>query len=227
VGSQLTYLTHRRITLPDSEYTASPTSLFIAYLTTLSVAHNIGRRIVATYDQWMPITVAARSKAWTVFGHSNHTPGMDVCVSYPVRVVLYVASGIATGWSPIQGVLPTVYRITKLKKRPGSDKGLLDRWWIKWVMNRKHRAEESCRVSFMLLSSCLFGGSEQDIRTAMLSLWPIRLGTRVVLSKVLQERKTSLYCIVCWNAGSSQLNCGLPAPGFITWWLHCQTRNKN
>jgi hypothetical protein len=42
-----------------------------------------------------PITMAARSKAWTVFAR---TRGMDVCV-YSVCVVLCVGSGLAKGWS--------------------------------------------------------------------------------------------------------------------------------
>jgi hypothetical protein len=73
-----------------------------------------------------PITVALQSKAWTVFASSNagivgsnHTQGMDACV-----FILCVGGGLATGWSPVQGVLPTVYRSKKLKKRPRSNKGL-------------------------------------------------------------------------------------------------------
>jgi hypothetical protein len=69
-------------------------------------------------------TVAARSKAWTFFTRSDTwimgsdpTQGMDVCV------VLCVGNGLATDRSPVQGVLPSAYRITKLKKRPRS-KGL-------------------------------------------------------------------------------------------------------
>jgi hypothetical protein len=42
---------------------------------------------------------------------------MSVCV-YSVCIVLCVGSGLMTGWSPDQGVLLTVYRIKKLKKRP-------------------------------------------------------------------------------------------------------------
>jgi hypothetical protein len=80
----------------------------------------------------MPITVAARSKAWTVLVRSiagivgsNPSQGMDVCVRLLcVYVVLCVANGLATGWSPIQGVLPTVIRIKKLKNRSRSNKGL-------------------------------------------------------------------------------------------------------
>jgi hypothetical protein len=52
----------------------------------------------------MPITVAARSKAWTVIArgnagivNSNPTQGMNVCVCvYAVCVVLCVGSGSAT-----------------------------------------------------------------------------------------------------------------------------------
>jgi hypothetical protein len=48
---------------------------------------------------------------------------MTVCV-YSVCAVLCVDSGLETGRFPVQGVLPTVCRITKLKKRPGPNKGL-------------------------------------------------------------------------------------------------------
>jgi hypothetical protein len=80
---------------------------------------------MSPYVLMEPIKVAARSKAWTVFARSNvgivglnPTQGMDVCVRlFCVRVVLCVGNGLATGWSPVHGVLPTVYRIKKLKKR--------------------------------------------------------------------------------------------------------------
>jgi hypothetical protein len=63
-----------------------------------------------------PITVAAQSKAWTVFALSNTgivgskpTRGIDVCVRlFCVCVAKCAGSGIATGSSPLQGVLPTV-----------------------------------------------------------------------------------------------------------------------
>jgi hypothetical protein len=65
----------------------------------------------------LPITVATRSDAWTVFAHSktgivvsNSNRGMDVCVLlFCVCVVLCVDSVLATGWSPVHGVLPKVY----------------------------------------------------------------------------------------------------------------------
>jgi hypothetical protein len=72
----------------------------------------------------MPITVVGLSKAWTVFARSNidvvgsnPTQGMGVCVRlFWVYIVLSVGSGLVTDWSPVQEVLPTVYRIKKLKK---------------------------------------------------------------------------------------------------------------
>jgi hypothetical protein len=60
--------------------------------------------------------MAARSEAWIVFARSNtgimgSNPiwDMDVCVRlFCVCAVLYVHNGLATGWSPVQGVLPTL-----------------------------------------------------------------------------------------------------------------------
>jgi hypothetical protein len=57
--------------------------------------------------------VAARCKAWKVFARWNTrivgsipTRGMDVCVRlFCVCVVLCAGRGLATGWSPVQGVL--------------------------------------------------------------------------------------------------------------------------
>jgi hypothetical protein len=67
-------------------------------------------------EMFKPITVAARSKAWTVFFRSNTeivglnpNQGMDVCVLiFCVCAVLYGDSGLATGWSSVHAVLPTV-----------------------------------------------------------------------------------------------------------------------
>jgi hypothetical protein len=75
----------------------------------------------------MPITVASLPKAWTVFSRSNigivgsnPTQGMDVCVGlFCVCVVLCVGIGLATGWSPVQGVQPTEYRLRNWKSGQG------------------------------------------------------------------------------------------------------------
>jgi hypothetical protein len=70
----------------------------------------------ATFFLLDTITVAARSKAWTVFARSNTvivgsnpTEGIDVYVR--------------RGWSPFQGVLLVVYRIKKVKRRLESNNG--------------------------------------------------------------------------------------------------------
>jgi hypothetical protein len=72
-----------------------------------------------------PITVAAPSKIWTVFARSdteivgsNPTQGMDVCVRlFCVCVVLCTGSGLATGWSTVQGVLPTAYGLRNCRAK--------------------------------------------------------------------------------------------------------------
>jgi hypothetical protein len=66
-------------------------------------------------------------KAWTVFANPNigimrlnRIRGMDVCVRlFSVCVVLCVGSGLATGWSLVQGVLPTVYVLRNWKSDQG------------------------------------------------------------------------------------------------------------
>jgi hypothetical protein len=69
----------------------------------------------------LPITVATRYNVWTVFARlnagivgSSPTRGMGVCVRlFCVCAVLCAGSGLATDSSPVQGVLPTVYRILR------------------------------------------------------------------------------------------------------------------
>jgi hypothetical protein len=42
---------------------------------------------------------------------------MDVCMRlFCVFVVLYAGSELATGWSPVQGVLPTVWKDEETEK---------------------------------------------------------------------------------------------------------------
>jgi hypothetical protein len=98
---------------------------------------------------YVPITLAARFRAWNAFTRSiagivgsNPTQGMDVCVRlFCVCVVLCVGSCLATGSSPVQGVLPTMYRIKELKKRPRSNKSTaIDRyemWSFRLLLNDK------------------------------------------------------------------------------------------
>jgi hypothetical protein len=60
------------------------------------------------------ITVFA---CYTQIVGSNSTQGMDICIVCVYSVcVLRIGRDLATGLSPVQGDLPTVYRIRKLKK---------------------------------------------------------------------------------------------------------------
>jgi hypothetical protein len=71
--------------------------------------------------QQKPITRAARTPgSWVRIPLKAM---MSVCI-YSVFVALCVGSGLATGRSPVQGVLLTVYRIKKLKRQPMFNKGL-------------------------------------------------------------------------------------------------------
>jgi hypothetical protein len=50
---------------------------------------------------------------------------MGVCVRlFCVCVALCAGSGLETGWSPVQRVLPNIYKITELKKRSRAKNGL-------------------------------------------------------------------------------------------------------
>jgi hypothetical protein len=77
---------------------------------------------VKCWSNEMQISVTELSREWTVFSwlntvvvDSNPTWDKDVCM----RVFgVCVPSGLATGCSSVQGVLPTVHRIKKMKKRP-------------------------------------------------------------------------------------------------------------
>jgi hypothetical protein len=46
---------------------------------------------------------------------------MSACVFLCVWFVLCVCVGLDSGCSPVQGVLPTEYRIKNLENRPGSN----------------------------------------------------------------------------------------------------------
>jgi hypothetical protein len=87
--------------------------------------------LVPVVYQW-PITVAARSKAWM---GSNPTRGMNVCIMcvYSVCVALCVGRGLATGWSPVQGVLPTVNKDKETEKADKVQQRDVEPWMDGWV----------------------------------------------------------------------------------------------
>jgi hypothetical protein len=61
-------------------------------------------------------------------GFESHSRHGYLCVYICVYVVLCIGRDLATGWSLVQGVVPSVWvekkKITKLKKRPGPNKRL-------------------------------------------------------------------------------------------------------
>jgi hypothetical protein len=90
----------------------APTELLFSRLN----CKNLTQILIQSSIFGQPVTVVARSKAWNVFARlstgilgSNPARGMDVCV-YSVFVLSCVGSGLATGWSLVQGFLPTVYK---------------------------------------------------------------------------------------------------------------------
>jgi hypothetical protein len=79
----------------------------------------------------MRTEVTARSKSWTIFARSNTgivgsnpTRGMDVCV-YSVFVL---GSGLATGWSPVQRVLPTALWLRNWSETKRFKVALCSKW---------------------------------------------------------------------------------------------------
>jgi hypothetical protein len=82
---------------------------FLVYLVICVKLSEINEKPVTVAERSKPCTVFARSEA--VIVGSNPTQGMDVwCVwaFFCVCVVLCSGSGLATSWSPVQGVLPSV-----------------------------------------------------------------------------------------------------------------------
>jgi hypothetical protein len=81
-----------------------------------------------------PVSIAEWSEASTAFGRSNveivgsnPARSMDVCLFLCV-VLSCVGRGLASGRSPVQGVLPIVYRFTsKNPSTPQDKKGRLRR----------------------------------------------------------------------------------------------------
>jgi hypothetical protein len=74
--------------------------------------------------------VAVQFKTWTVFARfnagvivSNPTRGMDVCMCLFCFYCPVCMCKLCDGPIPHEGVLPTVYSIKKLKKRPRRKKG--------------------------------------------------------------------------------------------------------
>jgi hypothetical protein len=116
-------------------------------------------------------------------GFDSHSRHERLCVHlFCVCVVLCVGSGLAIGWSLIQGVLTIcVKKITKLKKRPGPNKGLYSHWWMKmneerswppWLGHCNHIATwYQCPCCALMGSSTHLGSLWFVLRITMLPLY--------------------------------------------------------
>jgi hypothetical protein len=81
--------------------------------------------------EYMPITVAARSTALPV--STSRTLGSRVRIPFKVCIIVclfcvYVSSGLATGWSPIQGILLTVLRLRNSSETKRFTDALCSKW---------------------------------------------------------------------------------------------------
>jgi hypothetical protein len=81
----------------------------------------------------VPITVASWSKAWIVFAQTQGS-WLRICVRlFCVSVALCVGSGLAIGWSPIHGVMPTGYRLRNWKIGQGPQGPWSHRRMTRWM----------------------------------------------------------------------------------------------
>jgi hypothetical protein len=105
---------------------------------------------------------------WDSWFESHSRRGCLYCVRlFCVCVVLCVGSGLATGWSPVQGVLSTMYRIKKPKKRPRSNKRTVD------------KTEGGRNTPVNMIQSSLYEYSDyaiSAIQTCTMTSIPSRLG---------------------------------------------------
>jgi hypothetical protein len=89
----------------------------------IKIASNICTQLFQSVDINIADHRRWEAKASTIFVSSNTgivgsnpNRGMNVCVRvFCVRVVLCVCIGLATCWSPVQGILPTVHRLRNWK----------------------------------------------------------------------------------------------------------------
>jgi hypothetical protein len=116
--------------------------------------------------------------------------GVDVCVHlFCVYVLLCVGSGLVTTWPPVQGVLPTVYRVKKLRNRPKSNKRTVEPQIDKHVFLNLMRFGIVCPT--LRIHNCSYGcgvlmlAIEGKCKT--LKLTTVKLGVRSVYSQVLKH----------------------------------------
>jgi hypothetical protein len=170
-----------------------------------------------------PITVDAQSKAWAVFGRSNTaimvsnpTWGIVVCVRLLcVCATLCAGSGLATGWSPIQGFQPTMYRLRNWKGGQDPQRAVepqmnerLTEWMLSicrpnkpceiftwWVikLNKKCHMNQSCKLAITSTKT----GRNIEIKCAIyhiLEIWSSRHFAQNELLNAATIMPDSFYC---------------------------------
>jgi hypothetical protein len=118
--------------------------------------------------------------------HSRNWCLIDVYVCLLCVCVLCVGSGLATGWSPIQRVLPTAYKIKEVKNRPESDK---------WPQSHNNNNNNNNRLCGLVVTWLQFQMSGFDPRRYQI-FWKVVCLERSPLSLVstieeLFKRKSS------------------------------------
>jgi hypothetical protein len=97
------------------------------------------------YRQYIPVTVAERSRAWSCLrsrgrrdrGFESHAG--HVCLLFVLSTLfgLCTCRGIATSWSPVQGVLLTVLNLVTEVQREVSWR----RPYLNWAVEPKERKQ--------------------------------------------------------------------------------------
>jgi hypothetical protein len=114
-------------------------NLIVLFLLNIWINNSAGY-ILKCRLEWPRLLRHKRSSLAQTLGSGVRIPlEVRLCLRlFCVCVVLCVGSDRATGWSPVEGVLPTVCKIKKLKNRPKSNKklyshGWMDGWMDGWV----------------------------------------------------------------------------------------------
>jgi hypothetical protein len=123
--------------------------------------------------------------------HSRH--GCLYCVRlFCVCVVLCVGRGLETGWSRVHGVLATVYRIKKLKKRPRPNKGPTARYPnFKWELPQVPFTERFEALS----TSVMFQNIIQDELNALIMLFAFNLVSFIYILRHIHHPVNSDSCL--------------------------------